>query len=193
MTLLRATVLALATLLPLSATAQDGPLRIEITEGVIEPLPIAVNPFIAEAPEARQFAQDLTQIIGQDLSGTGLFREIPPSAYISQITSFDAPVQYADWKAINAQGLVTGAVGLTGDGRITVKFRLFDVFSEAPLGEGLVFTGSTAEWRRMAHKVADQIYGRITGEGPYFDSRVGLCRGNRPEERSAEADRDHGL
>ncbi|MCA8884936.1 MAG: Tol-Pal system protein TolB, partial [Rhodobacteraceae bacterium] len=76
-----------------------------------------------------------------------------------------------DWKAINAQALVTGAVAVNGD-KITVKFRLFDVFADGPLGEGLQFTGTGAAWRRLGHKVADQVYSRITGEGGYFDSRV---------------------
>ena len=110
-------------------------------------------------------------MIASDLSGTGLFREIPASAHIGRITSFDAPVQYADWKAINAQALVTGSVSANGD-RIVVKFRLFDVFSGQPLGEGLQFGGTAQSWRRMAHKVADAAYSRITGEGAYFDSRV---------------------
>ncbi len=167
--------------LALPVQAQDGPLRIEITEGVIEPLPIVVAPFIPETPEAQSFAGDVARVIGEDLSGTGLFRQIPQSAFISQIDSFDAPVQYADWKAINAQGLVTGAVGVTADGRLTVKFRLFDVFSEGPLGDGLQFAGTTADWRRIAHKVADQVYSRITGEGGYFDSRVVFVRESGPK------------
>ena len=154
------------------AQAQDGPLRIEITEGVIEPLPVAIAPFIAESGAAQRFAADISRVVGQDLSGTGLFREIPSSAFISVISNFDAPVQYADWKAINAQGLVTGAVNVTSDGRLLVKFRLFDIFSEAPLGQGLQFAGEPGDWRRMAHKVADQVYSRITGESGYFDSRV---------------------
>src|SRR5690606_15025174 len=93
-------------------------------------------------------------------------------AFIARVTSFDSPVQYADWKVINAQALITGAVSVGQGGRLTVKFRLFDVFSEAPLGDGLQFSGTTDGWRRVAHKVADQVYSRITGEGGYFDSRV---------------------
>ncbi|MEL7127618.1 MAG: Tol-Pal system beta propeller repeat protein TolB, partial [Pseudomonadota bacterium] len=87
------------------------------------------------------------------------------------ITDFAAPVQYADWKAINAQALVTGAVTVVGD-QVTVKFRLHDVFSDTELGDGLQFAGTTDGWRRIAHKVADVVYSRITGETGYFDSRV---------------------
>lgn len=173
MMVLRVLTLALGLVLGgYPALAQNGPLRIEITEGVIEPLPVAVPQFIAENAKAREFAEDISRVIMADLTGTGLFREVPRSAHISPITSFDAPVRFADWKAVNAQALITGAVSVTNSGRIVVKFRLFDVFAGAPLGEGLQFAGTAKSWRRMAHKVADAAYGRITGEGGYFDSRV---------------------
>lgn len=173
MTLTRALALALVLVAPAAPLlAQDGPLRIEITDGVIEPLPIAIPDFVPENAAAADMARQIARVVAADLTGTGLFREIPKEAFISQITSFDSPVQYADWKAINATGLVTGAVSVGGDGRIVVKFRLHDVFSDTQLGEGLQFAGTATSWRRMAHKVADAAYSRITGEGGYFDSRV---------------------
>ncbi|MDZ4134879.1 MAG: Tol-Pal system beta propeller repeat protein TolB, partial [Paracoccaceae bacterium] len=153
------------------AQAQTGPLRIEILEGVIEPLPFAVPDFVAENAAAGDHARNIARVIASDLAGTGLFREIPASAHIGRVTSFDAPVAYPDWKAINAQALVTGAVSASGD-RIVVKFRVFDVFSGQQMGDGLQFAGTPQSWRRMAHKVADAVYSRITGEGGYFDTRV---------------------
>lgn len=167
-----ALLLALTGLSLSPALAQNGPLRIEIDEGVIEPLPFAVPDFVAETPDAAQMAAQISRVIAADLAGTGLFREIPRDAHIARVSNFASSVQYADWKAINAQALITGAVAMTGDGRLTVKFRLFDVYSEAPLGDGLQFGGTETAWRRVAHKVADQVYSRITGEGAYFDSRV---------------------
>lgn len=185
-------VLAL-TGLTASAQTRSGPLRIEITEGVIEPLPFAVPLFIAENAAAQEMAASLTQVVAADLSGTGLFREVPRNAHISVPTSFDSPVQYADWKAINAEALVVGSVRVDGN-RLTVKFRVFDVFSQAQLGDGLQFNGTTNTWRRIAHKVADQVYSRITGEGGYFDSRVVFVsesgtKGNR-QKRVAVMDYD---
>ncbi|WP_438826884.1 Tol-Pal system beta propeller repeat protein TolB [Rhodovulum iodosum] len=179
-----ALAIAGATTPAFQARAQ-GPLRIVIDEGVIEPLPFALPEFVAETPAAAQYARQISQVIAADLAGTGLFREIPQEAFIARVTSFSSPVQYADWKAINAQALITGAVALSGD-RLTVKFRLFDVFSEAPLGDGLQFGGSTAAWRRLAHKVADQVYGRITGEGGYFDSRVVFVAETGPKNARAK-------
>ncbi len=149
----------------------EGPLRIEITDGVIEPLPFAVPDFQAETNGAAEYAQNIARLVAADLSGTGLFRQIPATAFISNITSFASPVAYEDWRAINAQALITGAVAQSG-GTISVKFRVFDVFSGQQLGEGLQFGGAASSWRRMAHKVADVVYSRITGESGYFDSRV---------------------
>ncbi|MFA7433200.1 MAG: Tol-Pal system beta propeller repeat protein TolB [Gemmobacter sp.] len=163
-----ALVLALASV----AQAQSGPLRLRIDEGVIEPLPFAVPDFIAESGAAAEPARNIARVVAENLTGTGLFREIPASAHIGRITGFDAPVQYADWRAINAQALVTGSVSVQQGGRLVVKFRLFDVFTGQQMGEGLQFAGTMESWRRMAHKVSDAVYSRITGEGGYFDSRV---------------------
>ena len=176
-----AALLAFGSALP--ARAQDpGPLRVVITQPNIQPIPLAIPTFLAETPDAQAYADEITRLVAEDLVGTGLFREVPPEAFIARVTSFDGPVQYADWKAINAQGLIVGAVARGADGRLSVKFRLFDVFSDAPLGEGLQFGGAAESWRRMGHKVADQIYSRITGESGYFDSRVVFVSETGPKD-----------
>ncbi|SLN41242.1 translocation protein TolB [Roseovarius litorisediminis] len=168
------------------AFAQDGPLRIEITEGVIEPLPYAVPNFVADNAAGAQFGKQIADVIASDLTGTGLFREIPDTAFISQITSFASPVQFADWKAINAQALVTGAVSVDDTGKLVVRFRIYDVFAGQELGNGLQLVGTQDGWRRMAHKVADQVYSRITGEGGYFDSRVVFVAETGPKDKRAK-------
>ncbi len=174
MTLLRTFGLAiLAALGAAPALAQSpGPLRIEITEGVIEPLPVAIPRFVAETGRAGAIAAQIAEVVAADLQGSGLFRAIDGAAFISGVSSFDAPVRYGDWKAINAVALVTGSVSVSLAGRLSVKFRLYDVFAEAQLGDGLQLGGTRDSWRRIAHKVADAVYSRITGEAGYFDSRV---------------------
>ena len=163
-----------------------APARAELTlppftDGVIEPMPIAVPDFIDEGG-ASDLARNIAAVVAQDLAGTGLFANTPKEAYISNITSFDAPVSYPDWSAINVQALITGAVQAGGD-RIVVKFRLFDVASGQQQGDGLQFAGTPQSWRRMAHKVADAVYSRITGEGPYFDSRVVFVAESGPKNQ----------
>ncbi len=170
------------TMLTAPAYAQNGPLRLELDQGIIEPLPFAVPSFVPDNAAAAQFAQDISRVVAADLTGTGLFREISSDAFISRVSSFDAPVQFADWKAINAEALVTGAVNVSGN-KLTVRFRVWDVFSDRELGNGLQFAGTTDGWRRMAHKVADQVYSRVTGEGAYFDSRVAFVSESGPKDQ----------
>ncbi len=177
-----------------TALAQSsGPLRIEINQGVIEPVPIVVPDFIAETPEATQIAQDMARVVANNLSGTGLFREIPKEAYIGRFTDFNAPLQYADWRALNAQGLVAGAVSQNGD-QIAVKFRLYDIVTGAELGQGLQLAGTAPAWRRMAHKISDMAYARITGETGYFDTRIVFVSESGPkgdrQKRLAIMDQD---
>jgi len=161
--------------------AQNGPLRLTITDGVIEPITFAVPSFQAENAGAAQVAADISRLVVQDLSGTGLFREVPSSAFISQVTSFVQPVAFADWRTINTQALITGAVTVNGN-QLVVKFRLYDVAAGTELGEGQQLVGTVDGWRRMAHKVADATYSRITGEGGYFDSRVVFVSESGPKD-----------
>ncbi len=167
---LLALALGVGTLMATPVLAQDPP-RIVIGPGVVEPMPIAVPTFIDEGG-AGDYAREISRVVISDLEGTGFFRNIGEEAHISKVTSFDGGIAFEDWKAINAQVLVTGAVSVAGN-RITVKFRAYDVFNGTTLdGAALQFAGTTDGWRRMAHKVADVIYSKITGEGGYFDSRV---------------------
>ncbi|MBC7476656.1 MAG: Tol-Pal system protein TolB [Pseudorhodobacter sp.] len=180
----RPLIAALALML-LTVGAQAEPLHIVIDGGVIEPMPVAVPDFIAENGGGGKLAHDIARVVAADLSGTGLFRELSSDAYISKVTSFDAPVAYNDWQAINTEALITGAVTASGD-KVVVKFRLYDIVSGQPLGDGLQFAGSAKSWRRMAHKVADAVYSRITGEGGYFDSRVVFVAESGPKDARAK-------
>lgn len=172
--------LLLALLLgPLPAAAQE-PLHIEITEGVIEPLRIAL-PAFADEGGAGPLAAEFRAVVAADLAATGLFDEIPPQAHIARPEGFDAPVAWEDWRAVNADALGVGAVRIEG-GRVRARFRLHDVAAGQVLGEGMEFDASLNNWRRAAHKMADQIYARLTGEAPYLDSRIAFVAESGPAE-----------
>ena len=188
--LITVSLCALGATLP--ASAQVPTLEIDVNGGVLEPVPFAIPMFVAESAGAQDIANEINRVIASDLISTGLFREIPSAAHISGISGFDAPIQFADWKAINSQALIVGAVNNTG-GRLTVKFRLFDVFAQAPMGDGIQFSGTPEGWRRIAHKVADAVYTRLTGEGGYFDSKIVFVSetGPKGERRKRLAVMDH--
>ena len=160
--------------------AQSKPLRIEISQGVIEPMPIALSKFMTVGGTSAEYSEQIASVIMADLIGSGLFREIPRSAHISASTDFNLPVQFADWRVINADALITGSVNIQGDVLI-LKFRLFDVFAQTALGEGLQFQANKDNWRRMSHKIADAVYSRLTGEAAYFDSRVAYISEEGPK------------
>ena len=160
----------------LPALAQDGPLKIEITDGVTEPMAIAIPAFHGDA----EVAQRVRDVVAADLTGTGLFREIAAGAAAAP-GSFGEAIAYEDWRAASAQALVSAEVTQSGDA-ISVKFRLYDVFAGQPQGDGMQFDARATDWRRAAHKIADQIYARLTGEQPYFDSRVAFVQEIGPKD-----------
>ncbi len=162
--------------------AQESTLRIEITEGVITPLPIAIPEFTAGQANSRQVAKDITAVVAADLTGSGIFREIPATAHLGTIRNFDDQVQFSDWRVINAEALVIGAVRLLDGGRLEVSFRLYDVFVGAELGAGQRLGGRQSQWRRIAHRISDVIYSRLTGETGYFDSRVAYVAESGPKD-----------
>jgi TolB protein len=90
--------------------------------------------------------------------------------------------EYGAWTAAGAQALVQGFVRADADGRITVGCYLYDVALKSELArQG--FQVSARDWRRAAHKCADTIYSRLTGESPFFDSRIAYIAETGPKDR----------
>lgn len=157
-------------LLAVAAPAQ-AELRIDITKGVVEPMPIAVTTFQGTHEEEVKVGQGIASVVSADLERSGLFRPVDPKAFIQAQPGMDTLPRFGDWRVINAQALVQGRVQRTDDGRLRVEFRLWDVYAEQQM-VGLAYYTVPNNWRRVAHIVADAIYKRITGESGYFDTRV---------------------
>ena len=85
-------------------------LRLDVTQGNVQPFPIAMPDFVGGTPGDVEAARGITQVITTNLRRSGLFPPIDPAAYIEKITNFDVVPRFPDWRAINAQGLVTGVV-----------------------------------------------------------------------------------
>jgi len=175
-------VLAALAVLLLASTSARAELRIDITSGKVEPLPIAIPPLAGGAPIETQAGQDLAGVVSADLGRSGLFRPLDPRSFIQNLSVADTQPQFADWRQINAQALVTGAVKTQADGRLRVEFRLWDVFAEQQL-TGYGYTTTQQNWRRIAHIIADEIYKRITGEEGYFDTRIVYVSESGPQEK----------
>ncbi len=157
-------------------------LRFDLNQGNVQPLPIALPDFLAGGPSDGQSARAISQIITANLKRSGLFAPIDPAAFIERITDTDVQPKYADWRAINAQALVTGRVTGQPDGRLRAEFRLWDVFGATQL-DGQQYVSTPDNFRRIAHIISDRIYERLTGEKGYFDSRIVFIDETGPKER----------
>jgi len=156
--------------------------RIAITEGSFQPMPIALPDFLGGSSGDSELARSITQVVAADLRRSGLFAPIDPAAYIERIVNTDAVPRFADWRAINAQALVTGRLTRQSDGRLKSEFRLWDVFAGQQLIGQQYFT-TPDNWRRVAHIISDAIYERLTGEKGYFDTRIVFVDETGPRER----------
>jgi TolB protein len=156
-------------------------LRLDVTQGNVQPISIALPDFVPAGLPDPAIAHGVTQIIASNLQRSGLFAPIDQAAYIEKISNIDS-VRFPDWRIINAQALVTGRVGRMPDGRLEARFRLWDVFAAQYL-DGKEYATPPDNWRRVAHLISDFIYERLTGEKGYFDSRVVFIDESGPKER----------
>jgi len=176
-----AALAALSTALPGASRAQENePLRIEITEGVIEPVPIAL-PRIQASPQAAVLAEEVRRVMISDLEGSGLFRVIDEAAYLDDGGPVDSRPNLENWRVINAEALGVSEASVESDGRLAVRFQLWDVFRAEPLGDGVAVRAAPGDARRVGHRIADQIHLALTGEPGYFDSRVAFVAESGPK------------
>lgn len=164
-------VFAAAMILTASAVAARAELKIDITRGNIDPMPVAITDFYSADARAAAVGRELSEIVAADLERSGLFSPIDKRAFIQSNESLLAGARFSDWRVINAQALVSGSVSYETDGRLKFEFRLWDVFAETQM-TGFAYRTPRSNWRRVAHIIADAVYKRITGEEGYFDSRV---------------------
>ncbi|HEU4357070.1 MAG TPA: Tol-Pal system beta propeller repeat protein TolB [Xanthobacteraceae bacterium] len=169
---------ALATLSPRPAAAV---LKLDVTQGNVQPVPIAIPDFVAVGLPDPAGGRDVSQIIASNLRRSGLFAPIDQAAYIEKIVTIDTLPRFGDWRQINAQALVTGRI-TQSDGRLKAEFRLWDVFAGQQL-RGEQYNTTADNWRRIAHIISDAIYERITGDRGYFDTRIVFVDESGPKER----------
>ncbi len=168
-------------------------LQVDVTQANTQPLPIAIPNFIAAQQNDAQHGANIAGVVRADLERSGLFRPLDPRSFVDTIRDVNTPPNFANWRVINAQGLVTGQVATQSDGRLRVDFRLWDVYGQEQM-LGLQYYTTPENWRRIAHMVADKIYERITGEKGYFDTRIVFISESGPaisrKKRLAVMDQD---
>jgi TolB protein len=166
--LLTLLLLITALVLPLAARAD---INVDITKGVVEPIPVAIPSFYGASGNESQYGRNIAQVVSNDLVRSGLFSAVDSKAFVQDADSLLVAPKFPDWRVLNTQALVVGKIETQSDGRLKVEFRLWDVFAEKQM-TGLAYFTVPNNWRRVAHIVADAIYKRITGESGYFDTRI---------------------
>ncbi len=169
LTHMRAGAVALVGLAAVVAPA-SAELNIDISQGTVQPLPIAIPDFVGGGDTA-QLGRDIAGVVSADLKRSGLFATLDPASFVDRAVNPNALPNFQNWRVINAQALVTGAITRAPDGRLQADFRLWDVFAGQQL-TGQQFFTTPENWRRVAHIIADAIYERLTGEKGYFDTRI---------------------
>jgi TolB protein len=155
--------------------------ELNITQGTIQPLPIAIPDFAGDGSVDAQAAREISDVVAGDLRASGLFSPIDQAAFVEKGVGTDAVPRFEDWRVVNAQALVVGRIG-SADGRLKAEFRLWDVFSGKQLA-GEQFFAQPKEARRIGHIIADSIYERITGEKGYFDTRIVFVDESGPKDK----------
>jgi TolB protein len=175
----------IATILLCFATAAAAQqLSIEVRGGGSQRIPIAIAPLAGEGA----LGQSISAIVRADLERSGLFRTLEVPALNPAPTESSA-VNFAEWRARLADALVLGSVAARPDGRFEVRFKLFDTVKGADLS-GVAYTLSRDQARATAHRIADFVYEKLTGEKGVFSTRIAYVvkRGNRFELQIADAD-----
>jgi len=143
-------------------------LRIEVTSGISDPVPIAIVPFARAAPADNGL--DVAQVIQHDLEGSGRFRALPRSQMPATPTQASA-VSLADWKNLGEDYMVVGrVVGIDG-GNLAVDFDLLNTLTGQRIA-GQRFVGTPSALRNAAHRVSDVIYEKIVGIRGVFATRI---------------------
>ncbi len=164
----------LALCLNLSAAAANAQLRIEVTSGVVDPIPVAVAPLVAADAEtlAALGTLDLAGIIRRDLESSGRFRALAPERMPAD-TSGSAALIAADWRARGVDYLVRGRVSREGLAGFAIDYELVGALvGQTLITERVVTPNQTSAWRNAAHRVADRVYERILGVRGAFATRV---------------------
>jgi TolB protein len=156
-----------ALLIAASGTAH-AQLKIEVTSGVSDPVPIAIVPFERAVPA--DGGLDVAQVVQHDLEGSGRFKALPRDKMPATPTRADT-VQLADWKALGDDYVVVGRVSSVDAGNVAVDFDLLNTLTGQHVASQR-FVGAPTALRNAAHRVSDVIYEKVVGIRGAFATRI---------------------
>ena len=156
-------------------------LEVTLTQGSVKPTPIAITNLFSSNSDFEKIGKNISDVISDNLERSGLFIPIDKKAFIKTNKSLSQQPRFEDWKVIKAQHLVAGKIS-GSNGKISVEFRLYDVFQQKQL-VGRKYETNEKNWRRISHIISDSVFKNITGEGGYFDTRIVYVAETGPKEK----------
>ena len=156
-------------------------LDLTITQGSVKPTPIAITDFFSSNNDSQNIGKNISNIISDNLERSGLFLPIDKKAFIQSSESLLKKPRFEDWKVIKSQHLVSGKVTKIQN-KISVEFRLYDVFTQREL-IAKKYETSDKNWRRVSHIISDAVFERLTGDSGYFDTRIVYVAETGPKEK----------
>lgn len=162
-------------------TSAHAQLQVDIAGVGASQIPVAIAGFENESVASPQ----VTAVIKADLARSGFFKIIDTGNVMSETTA----VNFGEWRGRGADALVVGSVQRLSDGRLEVRYRLLDTVKSAQLS-GLSIAASPQHSRLTAHKIADDIYEKLTGVRGIFATRIAYVTKSGREYRLEVADAD---
>lgn len=172
-------------LLTATISAQAA-LRIEVSKGQIRGIPVAIVPFAVEGTTT--VGQDIAAIIEADLTNSGRFEPIPRTDHLSA-PSQPEDIKFKDFRLLKAEAMVIGRVIQEAPDNYRIEFRLFDVFqgAEGQL-EGGAWSGVEGrDLRKLAHRISDVVYEKLTGVPGAFETLITYVARNGTAENRVSA------
>ena len=172
------------------AAEDEGGLSVTVTdENAWQDLQLAIPSFAtdrnAPTPANTQgtgaLALELSRVVYNDLQFNSLFRPTGPDSLPRPSYPDITSPQFGTWRGRGAEMLVQGFVRAQDDGRLMVGCYLYDVALSDELARG-GWVVQPGDWRRAAHKCADLVYSRLSGESPFFDSKIAYIAETGPKD-----------
>jgi len=170
-----------------NSTTQTAPLRLRVLEGKIAAVSLSISKILYSSAadsaddEITSIGKSILNTIENDLGYSNLIRVINASFHVGEVHSFSDKPNFVDWKVIGSRALLIVEVGRASNMNVALKVRLWDVELKKDIF-ALKYRTSSKNWRQLAHKVSDEVYTRLTGEGPYINSRIAIVVESGPKQ-----------
>ena len=144
-------------------------LRIEITEGITDPIRIAIVPISWNLQDPPR--EYLNQIISSDLESFGEFEALSTKEMLS-LPKNEKEILYRDWKLLKVDYLVVGSAS-QGEmpEEVIVNFSIVNVTRDKVIQRS-ISSGSISYLNSLAHVISDRIYKEINGLPGIFSTKI---------------------